>query len=362
MRFGFFMQSYLADYNFGCAHFLRGLIRELLELGHTVEVFCPEDSWVTARSRELGGDTAIAEAREVYPAVATVLFGPDFTDIEARLVTLDAVVVNEWIDDMIARRIGAYGAASGRLVTLYYDTHHRVVTATGELRAAGVDLYSGVLVLAESVRAAYLSRSLAARVTVFSEAVDDQRFTRSPSRSGHGPVVWIGNYGNDERGDALLTALIGLTTKHGLSVECYGVGYPPVAVERMEAASVHVGGWLPNTRVPIVAANARWMLHIPRGPYAAELAGVPNIRPYEAAGLAVPLVVISASPLGFPFAPDEHYLLFPDVERCLDAVPELLRRPERLEQMARRAHDMVMSGHTCRDRAHALIALVDGHR
>jgi hypothetical protein len=362
VKLGFFMQSYLADYNFGCAHFLRGLIRELLDLGHDAQVFCPADSWVAERSCALGGDAVLDEARALYPAVPTVSFEPGFAGLESHLATLDAVVVNEWIDDAIARRIGEHGAARGGPVTLYYDTHHRVVTAADELRAIRLDRYAMVLVLAESVAAAYKSRSLNARTEVFPEAVDDRRFSPARARAGTGPVVWIGNYGHDERGHALIASLTGLAGRHGLAVECHGVGYPPDAIDALTAAGVRVGGWLPNTRVPAVAAGARFMLHVPRGPYAAELAGVPNIRPYEAAGLAVPLVVISPAPLGFPFVPDVHYLGFADVDAFLDAVPELIARPARLEATAWRAHDLVMAGHTCRDRAHALLALVEGRR
>lgn len=361
MRLGVFMQSYTSDHNFGCAHFLRGLVRELLDLGHDVQIFCPATSSVTAKAQEISGDLLLAQTQSPYPNIIAVLFDSHFLDLEHCLTRLDAVLVNEWIDDGIARRIGEFGTTNGGLVTLYYDTHHRVVTATEELRTAGVDCYSRILVLAESVERAYVKRSLATRITVFPEAVDEKHFKRSTTRSGSGAVVWIGNYGNDERGESLVLALTG-SAGHDLRVECYGAGFPPYVVDRLLLASVRFRGWIPNTHVPDIAASALWILHVPRAPYVQELAGVPNIRPFEAAGLGVPLVVISAAPLGAPFVPDMHYRLFPTVDQYLSSVGELVNNRHGLEMMAERAHQLVMSGHTCRERARALVGIILNHR
>src|SRR5438874_1471549 len=45
MRIVMFYHTLLSDWNHGNAHFLRGVVTELMTRGHQVEVFEPEDSW-----------------------------------------------------------------------------------------------------------------------------------------------------------------------------------------------------------------------------------------------------------------------------------------------------------------------------
>ena len=45
MRIVMFYQSLLSDWNHGNAHFLRGIVSELLAQGHDVRVQEPVDSW-----------------------------------------------------------------------------------------------------------------------------------------------------------------------------------------------------------------------------------------------------------------------------------------------------------------------------
>jgi spore maturation protein CgeB len=355
LQIGFVFQSYLADYNFGCAHFLRGLIRELISFGHSVEIFCPHHSWVLEQAVKSGGERVLAETLAAYPALKTTYF-TKLADIEQRMARLDAVLVNEWMEDAICYSIGEWAASRNRPVVLYYDTHHRVVTATHELRAAGVHLFSAVLVLAESVKRAYERRNLAKRVIVFAEAVDERMFT--PALRRKKSVIWIGNYGKQERGDSWLAALAEPASRYDIATSCYGVGYPDAAISLLKEAGVFMGGWLPNVRVPRIAAEFGWMLHFPREPYSEELAGVPNIRPFEAAGLGVPLVVISSKPIGSPFTPEEHYLLFRSVEDYLGAVQDLSTHQDQLARMAQRARTLVLQGHRCRDRAERLVEIV----
>ena len=45
MKIALFYHSLISDWNHGNAHFLRGVVRELLALGHTVEVYEPASGW-----------------------------------------------------------------------------------------------------------------------------------------------------------------------------------------------------------------------------------------------------------------------------------------------------------------------------
>lgn len=45
MKFTFFYHSLVSDWNHGNAHFLRGVVSELISRGHQVQVFEPVDGW-----------------------------------------------------------------------------------------------------------------------------------------------------------------------------------------------------------------------------------------------------------------------------------------------------------------------------
>ena len=45
MRFLFYTHSLVSDWNHGNAHFLRGVLRELIAEGHAVEAYEPEGAW-----------------------------------------------------------------------------------------------------------------------------------------------------------------------------------------------------------------------------------------------------------------------------------------------------------------------------
>ncbi|MBA2602322.1 MAG: glycosyltransferase, partial [Acidobacteria bacterium] len=45
MRIVLFCHSLVSDWNHGNAHFLRGIVAELLDRGHEVRVYEPEDGW-----------------------------------------------------------------------------------------------------------------------------------------------------------------------------------------------------------------------------------------------------------------------------------------------------------------------------
>ena len=64
--------SLVSDWNHGNAHFLRGVVTELQDAGHTVDVYEPEDGWsrrnLVAAPHELARDAA----QEVGVAVVPV--------------------------------------------------------------------------------------------------------------------------------------------------------------------------------------------------------------------------------------------------------------------------------------------------
>jgi hypothetical protein len=57
-RFVLFYRSLVSDWNHGNAHFLRGIVGELMALGQHVKVFEPANGWSLRNLREQQGDGA----------------------------------------------------------------------------------------------------------------------------------------------------------------------------------------------------------------------------------------------------------------------------------------------------------------
>ena len=56
-----FYHSLLSDWNHGNAHFLRGVATELLERGHSVQIYEPHDGWSLNNLRAEHGDAPLEE-------------------------------------------------------------------------------------------------------------------------------------------------------------------------------------------------------------------------------------------------------------------------------------------------------------
>ena len=83
MKIVYFTHSLASCWNHGNAHFLRGVLRDLLSRGHDVRVFEPSHAWslqnLLADHREAG----LKAYRAAYPDLTSTSFGPDFDPHEA---------------------------------------------------------------------------------------------------------------------------------------------------------------------------------------------------------------------------------------------------------------------------------------
>ncbi|MFC6462746.1 hypothetical protein ACFP76_19705 [Paracoccus aerius] len=78
MRFLFYTHSLISDWNHGNAHFLRGVMRELLALGHHARALEPEDSWSRQNLLADGGPQAVADFHATFPMLQSQIYGADF--------------------------------------------------------------------------------------------------------------------------------------------------------------------------------------------------------------------------------------------------------------------------------------------
>src|SRR5690242_17424916 len=108
MRFVFFYHSLISDWNHGNAHFLRGIVSELQNRGHFVTVFEPADGWSLQNLQREYGPDAADEFTAFFPHLKTHFYQLEQLDLEQALDASDVVIVHEWNDHELVRRIGEH--------------------------------------------------------------------------------------------------------------------------------------------------------------------------------------------------------------------------------------------------------------
>jgi hypothetical protein len=96
MRVVMFYHSLVSDWNHGNAHFLRGVVTELLARGHSVDVFEPADGWSRKNLLRESGQDAIASFHRAYPGLQSRLYDFPTLDLDRELDGADLVLVHEW--------------------------------------------------------------------------------------------------------------------------------------------------------------------------------------------------------------------------------------------------------------------------
>jgi spore maturation protein CgeB len=357
MRFSLFYHSLISDWNHGNAHFLRGVCTELLALGHSVQVFERANGWSLRNLREEQGQAAVDDFARAYPHLRSIPYQPEDLDLDRMLDGTDVVIVHEWTDPELVRRIGQHRAqASYRL--LFHDTHHRAVSAPEELRAYDLSRYDGVLAFGGILRQIYIERGWAARAWVWHEAADVRVF--SPCESGAGKpldLVWVGNWGDGERAHELREFLVEPVRDLGLKARIHGVRYPPEALAELAAAGIDYAGWIANFRVPRVFGSARATVHVPRRFYREQLPGIPTIRMFEALACGIALVSAPWDDAEGLFQPGQDYLVASSGAQMREHLRALRADPERARSIAEHGLHTVRSRHTCAHRVRELLSI-----
>ncbi|HKT59314.1 MAG TPA: glycosyltransferase [Gemmatimonadales bacterium] len=358
MRIVMFYHSLASDWNHGNAHFLRGVVTQLVARGHDVLVLEPVDGWSRACLTRDHGREAIEGFRTAYPSLTSRTYGPGLPDLDRELEGADLVVVHEWNEPALVQAVGRHRAVVGGYVLLFHDTHHRSVSAPSEIAAYDLSRYDGVLAFGEVIRQRYVEAGWAERVWTWHEAADIRLFYPREANARDGDLVWIGNWGDEERTAELEDFLIAPVEGLGLQARVHGVRYPPEALARLARARIVYGGWLPNYRVPEVLARFAVTIHIPRRPYVEALPGIPTIRMFEALACGIPLVSAPWEDSERLFNTGQDYLVARDRREMVTHIADLLRDRTAALAMADRGRATILSRHTCAHRVDELLAIV----
>ncbi|WP_043770175.1 glycosyltransferase family protein [Roseivivax isoporae] len=356
MRFVFYTHSLVSDWNHGNAHFLRGILRALEVRGHHARALEPADGWSRRNLVAAHGDHHIDEFGILFPDLGTKTYGPRF-DHEEALEDADVVVVHEWTDPALVARLGRARARGARFRLLFHDTHHRAVSDRPGIAGLDLDGYDGVLAFGAALREEYLRAGWGRQVFTWHEAADVSVFRPMAAPAARRDLVWIGNWGDGERGAELEEFLVRPAAMLSLDATVHGVRYPDHALKRLDLAGIDYRGWVPNVQVPEVFAAHRVTVHIPRRPYVETLPGIPTIRPFEALACGIPL--ISA-----PWDDAEGLFREDDMRRAGDGAAmrahlrELLSDPEAAEAQAARGLETIRARHTCGHRVEELFDIL----
>ena len=355
-----FYHSLISDWNHGNAHFLRGVAGELVARGHEVRVFEAHDAWSVTNLVRDHGNAALTAFHAAYPLLGQRVserYGAEL-DLDRALDGADAVLVHEWNDPALVARIGRHRARGGRYALLFHDTHHRSVTAPAELARYDLRHYDGVLAFGAVIRDLYRARGWAARAWTWHEAADTRVFGPRPAIGPDGDLVWIGNWGDGERGAELHAMLIEPALVLGLRVQVHGVRYPASVRRALDAAGVRYAGWLANFQVPEVFARHRVTVHVPRRPYTAQLPGIPTIRMFEALACGIPLISTPWRDDEALFTAGEDYLVAHDPDQMRRLLRAIVHDRALAVELARHGRQTILARHTCAHRVDELFAIL----
>ena len=357
MRVIVFCHSLVSDWNHGNAHFLRGICSELLARGHLVEVYEPADAWSVTKLVAEHGAAPLQGFARAYPRLRSSRYVAAELDLELALDQADLVLVHEWSDHALVRRIGEHRKANPQYRLLFHDTHHRAVTAPESMAAYDLRHYDGVLAFGSAIRDLYRAKGWAERAWTWHEAADPRVFQPLAGQPHEGELVWIGNWGDGERTAELHEFLLEPVRSLGLQARIHGVRYPEHALAALREAGIAYGGWLPNYEAPKAFARHRVTVHVPRRPYVQALPGIPTIRVFEALACGIPLVCAPWEDCEGLFEPGEDFLLARDGAQMRRQLRDVLHDPGLARALAEHGRRTILARHTCAHRVDELLAI-----
>jgi spore maturation protein CgeB len=353
-----FYHSLLSDWNHGNAHFLRGYATELIERGNEVKIYEPKNSWSLENLVKDHGENTIEEFFEYYPLLNSFQYEPNKIDLDKILKDADLVIVHEWNDHSLVQKIGEK-RKKYPFKLLFHDTHHRAVTEKESMSSYDLSNYDGVLAFGNVIKDIYLKEGWAKKAWTWHEAADTKIFKPETSSESVGDLVWIGNWGDDERTKELFDFLIEPVKELKLKAKIYGVRYPGHAIKALADAGIEYGGWLPNYKAPEEFAKYRFTVHVPRGPYVQSLPGIPTIRPFEALACGIPLISAPWNDAEQLFTPGKDYVTANNKTEMMHWMKRMLSDDALIEQQTAHGLQTIRQKHTCSHRIDELYSICE---
>ncbi len=358
MRFVYFTHSLASCWNHGNAHFLRGVLRDLVARGHEVRAFEPAGAWSRENLRADGGPAAETGWQDAYPELSSTVYDPD-ADLAGLVDGADVVVVHEWNEPALVAGVGRLRRAGHRFRLLFHDTHHRAASDPGAMRRYDLSAYDGVLAFGAALAGIYRGWGWGGRVFVWHEAADTRLFRPPEAEGARTGAVWLGNWGAGDRPAEREAFLFAPAAALGLPLDVYGVRYPEPALATLARHGARYRGWLPNAHAPSVFARHKMTVHVPRRFYATALPGIPTIRVFEALACGIPLVSAPWDDSEGLFTPGQDFLMARDGAEMRRHLAALDADPARAAALAAHGLATIRARHSCAHRVDELFGILD---
>ena len=387
MKIVVFSHGLTSCWNHGNAHFLRGVLRALVRDGHTVASYEPRAGWSRENLRQDGGAAALAGWQSHYPELRAAFHDPD-TALEALVADADVVLVHEWNEPALVAAVGRIRAAGGGFRLLFHDTHHRAVSDPDAMRRFDLRHYDGVLAFGRTLADVYRREGWAERVFVWHEAADlalfhppdgteagragaearrdrrddaEARPDRRVEATRQG-AIWIGNWGDGERGEELERFLLRPAHEAALALTIRGVRYPDDARALLDRTGARYAGWIANAEAPAAFARHLLTVHVPRRFYAASLPGIPTIRVFEALACGIPLLCAPWEDSEHLFRPGTDYLVARDGDAMTALMRDVVHDAALRRSLVAHGLETIRARHSCAHRARELVAIAEDLR
>jgi len=364
LKIRIFAHSWISDWNHGNAHFLRGLANELTTLGHEVRCYEELNSWSMTNLIQEGiqvATHAFRNFRAAFPTLDVRFYQNDnsLSDfLNEELHGADIVIIHEWNAPAVVESILSLKRKLG-FKALLHDTHHRAYTNPKEILRFPLSTFDGVLAFGEAIRRIYVEGFGLAKAWTLQEAADTAHF-RPLAMEKDTDVIWVGNWGDEERTQELEEFLIGPgSALRDRSIAVHGVRYPEHARGKLADAGIEYRGYLSNLEAPQAYARSLLGLHVPRRFYSNGLSGVPTIRVFEVLACGVPLVCSPWTDTEGLFRPGQDYVCVPDGHAMQAEIRYLLQDEKARQQIAANGRETIEQRHTCRHRAQQLLEICE---
>ena len=356
-RFVYFTHSLQSCWNHGNAHFLRGVLGDLMARGHDVRAYEPAAAWSVENLMADAGEPSLHGWKTAYPSLEATVYPAD-ADLAGLVDGADVVIVHEWNEPALVAGLGALRRSGGQFTLLFHDTHHRAVSDPEEMLRYDLSAYDGILAFGQTLADIYRHWGWGERVFVWHEAADTSLFHPPATEDVRAGAVWIGNWGDGERTAEIENYLLRPTRAVGLDLDIYGVRYPAEARAMLDQYGVAYRGWLPNYRAPGVFARHLLTVHVPRRFYATTLPGIPTIRVFEALACGIPLVSAPWNDAEHLFTPGTDYLVATDGAAMERHLRDLMHDPALRQSLAEHGRTTILARHTCSHRVDELLGIL----
>jgi spore maturation protein CgeB len=353
----YFTHSLASCWNHGNAHFLRGVLSELISRGHEVTVWEPEGAWSLTNLLTDHGDEGLDAWRRAYPELQSTAYTPKCS-LEQMVDGADLVIVHEWNEPQLVKKLGLVRSRGAGFSLLFHDTHHRAVSDPKAMQAFDLSGYDGVLTFGEALSRVYRDWGWRDRVWTWHEAADLKRFHPPATEQDRRGLVWIGNWGDGERTEELDRFLFRPARDAVLSLDIYGVRYPEEAKSTLAHYGASYHGWAPNAAAPEIFARHLATVHVPRSFYATVLPGIPTIRVFEALACGIPLVSAPWDDAEGLFKPGQDYLVARDGEEMTRHLIAIRDDADLRASLVASGLETIRARHSCAHRVDELIAIV----